>query len=177
MPTVHELTGWAARLAEVLDAASEDTDDAEVMAALHLAADTYEAAVADKVDAIGHVLEALETHRDVCKAEAQRYGRLQARWEARRQRVYALLGDLLTAHAGLSGKGSVKATSGTAYLQDVATYTYPDDIDDWPEEWVQVRRVPVRSHAQAALKAGLPVPEGFESGTERRPRWRRGGTQ
>lgn len=175
MPTVHELTGWAARLAEVLDAAPDDADDAEVMAALHLAADAYEAAVADKVDAIGHVLEALETHRDVCKADAQRYGRLQARWEARRQRVYTLLGDLLTAHARLSGRGNIKATSGTAYLQDVATYTYPDDVDQWPEEWVQVRRVPVRSKAQAALKAGEQVPDGFAAGSERRPRWRRGG--
>ncbi len=55
--------------------------------------------------------------------------------------------------------------------------TYPDDVDEWPEEWVQVRRTPVRSKAQAALKAGEQVPDGFVAGTERRPRWRRGGAQ
>ena len=169
MPTVDDLEGWAARLAEVLDAADHDSMDQ----ALDLAAEAYTGAVADKAAAIGHVLDAMADNRDRCRAEAKRMRSCAAKWDGRREAVRGLLSRLLTAHEELTGEAKIRTAYGTASMSTITSYDYPDSVDEWPGGFVTVETVrrPDRDAAKAAIKAGS-APEGFGATVTRRPSWR-----
>lgn len=173
MPTVYDLTGWARRLADIIDAMPEDAEDVHIGDAIAMAADAYEGAIEDKVEAIGHVLDAFADHRDLAKREAARYGRIAKLWDRRRDRVRGLLDELLTSHETLTGSPKVRTTSGTATLSERTVYTYPASVDDWPEPYVetvtQVR--PDRAAAKAAIDAGASY-EGFSKAVVKIPMWR-----
>lgn len=163
MPTVSDLDGWGARLAALIDELPEEgMEEAAILDALSAAADAYEDAIVAKVDGIVHVLQVLEdresiARRDKARAEAAiRYHRRQT------QRVRALARYLMGTYERTTGARKVATTYATVSLQRRREYTYPDDLDSWPEAWLEVetRTKPVRDRARAAIDAGT-APEGF----------------
>lgn len=173
MPTTHDLTGWASRLATLIQLT--DLDDPEQVAALHECADTYEGAVADKVGALSWVLTSMQQHSSICKEDAQRARAAEAVWSKRATKIRDLMQVLLLANEALSGESKVSTTYGTASVVTRTEYTYPTDVCTWPPGWVEVRVEtklhPLKDIAKAAIKAGEVMP-GFGSHQTRGLMWR-----
>lgn len=161
MPTTYDLIGWAGRLAELLDEVG-DHEDPQALEALEACADAYDASMTDKVGALVHVLQSLEAHALVAKADKQRAADAEAHWKRQQARVRGLLSQLMQAHADLSGERKVSTTYATVSLSRRKEYSYPAEAD-WPIGWVQiVETVKVdKQAAKAAIDAGT-APMGFE---------------
>ncbi len=159
MPTTDELTGWAARLAELLDAMPDDPG-ADVLDALHACADEYEAAVSDKVDAIVHVLQAMEDHEEIAKRDKRRADASIAHWRRQQDRVRGLLHRLASSSAALTGQRTIRTTRATVTLREAVEYRYPEAVEDWPVVWLDTVETvkPDREAARHALDAGEEIP-------------------
>ena len=164
MPSVYELTGLAAQLADLLDDA-EDLGDASILAAVG----AFEVDVVAKVGALGHVILTMQDMQAQARRDGERARTAQAAWKRKETRVRGLLQSLLEAHEDLTGSAKVQALYGTATLSRRPDYVTPSELEDWPAQWLRTRtevvtepdRDAARAAMDAAMAGGEAVPPGF----------------
>jgi hypothetical protein len=73
------------------------------------------------------------------------------------RRIKQYAGDLLTSHQEMTGETKIKEGRRTLYWMTTTSVVGPANIDDWPEEFVRVRKEENKAAVKQALKDGREI--------------------
>ncbi len=125
----------------------------------------------DKLHACLAVIRRCEAEAEMLRAEEKRMAERRKAFELTEERVRDLAAYLLEAREQLGEEPKVKTAHYTAWLAESESVVGPEDITDWPAEWVRTKVEPDKAAAKAALKAGAAA-HGFAITKKRSVRFR-----